>query len=773
MKVADLLQRTLVSLIIGGFLSQFCVNSYARSQTVYRLDDTTPLIILYDQEGRPGKWVVAPAPKIEATRLFIDSLTPYITGRNDVSFRRFSIGNDSNKEQGCNAQVIDFPFGDRLDADSVTAFKAQIGASGTTSNHTAALRRAIADLKKIGGGRIILITDTTESCAGYDEAPWLAETLPSNIKIDVIAFFKKIERTGALSQIALGSGGDFYLVDSAKDFVPMSGTPPDGVIPDSSEGSGTPPSLGPDGDVPPLSEIDTDVETPNVQFGPLMAGKGGHSSRISVHTGIDQCPAFDQISKDMMSYAKNKDAADETERPMPMQDPVAIEFILDASGSMAGRQNGQTKMNIARKALNAALSKLDGKNAVTALRAYGFDRSVPKTPEMSCPNTELLVGFEADQSAMIARKIKELEPYGYTPIARSLQAAAEDLKKIPAQSRLAVLITDGEETCGGNPTDIAADIEQGKGGVVTIVVGYDLNEAQRLQMENVARAGKGSYLDASSGEELNRAIDDIVDFVASKTQREKPTCDNPVMGGKDYENATLIKPGIYTIGELLEKGEYRYYKVKSRSGERATVRNLLQSWRMIDGPDGPIEATVGTGAFTVEIQNPDGTRSASRRARVTGLPGSNAAAYYVDTKGNGFVIAVGDAYDRVAADSLFEITITPAHDGEWGDTPGDIEAENFKTFTIGQTVRGHFGYDDNVDIWKLTGSGSAEITFEPDLADIKYRLTVFDAVTRKRIARGTSPLTVDMSRPVLVRVENREPSLAPRFSRYHLTAKGQ
>ena len=98
--------------------------------------------------------------------------------------------------------------------------------------------------------------------------------------------------------------------------------------------------------------------------------------------------------------------------------------------------------------------------------------------------------------------MQNLAPYGYTPIAESLRLAGDDLKPHVDKLPRILLISDGEETCGGDPKAVAKALcEQGIAPRVD-VVGFDLDAKSRDQLKAVAEAGCGQYFDAHNASGL-------------------------------------------------------------------------------------------------------------------------------------------------------------------------------------------------------------------------------------------------------------------------------
>lgn len=513
----------------------------------------------------------------------------------------------------------------------------------------------------------------------------------------------------------------------------------------------------------------------------LMAGLSAASSAqeiIEVEQPVEACPAFDVVRQNALDYARGNIHA-EGDGTSDGQNSVAVEFILDASGSMAGQVGGDIKMEVARNAFTSAIAELDDTQAMTALRAYGFDDSVEKTPEASCPNTQLLTGFAAAQSDELIEAANGLSPYGYTPIAASLMAAGDDLSEIEADHRLIVLLSDGEETCGGDPVEAARELVERDLALSTFVVGFDLAAEQASQMRAIAEAGGGRYLDAPDEQSLQEMMREMVNVTVNSTRREIERCENPVQGGLTPEEAILIEPGIYTLGELIDQGEYRYYRIATNEGELATLHGLVQTWRYIDidDQDEMAESQHGLASMTLRILDIDGNRAGSRDPRLVGPPGESGTGYYMDTDGRGFIIGIGDNYEHVNPYALISIEINEAMDGHMGGDADDDNTGELASLSPGESATGYIGYDDVADRWRIGSDGprtAAQLSISLIDAEMRYRVEIFDEGTGTRLARsgqrGPSAFEIPAGTgPVIVRLSSQEPSLAPRFSAYTLS----
>src|SRR3546814_77900 len=118
-------------------------------------------------------------------------------------------------------------------------------------------------------------------------------------------------------------------------------------------------------------------------------------------------------------------------------------FILDASGSMWGRVDGEPKIVVAKEVMASLVRGLPD-DAKAGLIAYGHRR------KGECTDIESLVALgPLDRDAMI-RQVEGLNAKGMTPLTASVKQAIEQLRQTE-QSTSVVLVSDGLESGGGDP----------------------------------------------------------------------------------------------------------------------------------------------------------------------------------------------------------------------------------------------------------------------------------------------------------------------------------
>ena len=180
---------------------------------------------------------------------------------------------------------------------------------------------------------------------------------------------------------------------------------------------------------------------------------------------------------------------------------VNIVYVLDASNSMWGQIEGVSKIESARGAMRSSLSNLNDDSKL-ALVAYGH-RS-----EGDCSDIEVIAGLgEVDNQQMLER-LGTLQPKGKTPIAAALKVAGTVFETNDAANQV-VLISDGIETCEGDPCGAAKALADAGAKTMVHAIGFDVDDAAREQLKCIADAGAGLYLDASDTSSLNDALSEV------------------------------------------------------------------------------------------------------------------------------------------------------------------------------------------------------------------------------------------------------------------------
>jgi len=197
----------------------------------------------------------------------------------------------------------------------------------------------------------------------------------------------------------------------------------------------------------------------------------------------------------------------------------SIELILDASGSMWGRlKNGELKIDAAKRAVETLVNKLPD-NIWLSFRAYGHQS--PRENH-DCKDTALLVDFSplSSNRTQVVSEAKKLNPKGYTPITYVLELASKDFNTDLPGNRIIILVSDGKETCQGDPCALAASLAESGANIVVHTVGFGVDSATKGQLECIAGATGGRYFSAQNTAELIEVLNTAVETGSTEKIKE-------------------------------------------------------------------------------------------------------------------------------------------------------------------------------------------------------------------------------------------------------------
>jgi hypothetical protein len=216
---------------------------------------------------------------------------------------------------------------------------------------------------------------------------------------------------------------------------------------------------------------------------------------------------------------------------------IGIELILDNSGSMLSALGSERRIDIAKQVMDDLVRETLPSGIPMALRVFGDQ------PD-SC-ETGLAISLQPLDRQAAASEIAAIESIDgvKTPIGTALEQVAADLAGV-AGPKIVVLVTDGEETCGGNPRRAIRDLV-GQGIDVRVnVVGFAVDdEALKKEFEEWASIGGGQFFDASNAAELGDAIAAALQPPYEVIDAAGAVVGQGVVGGPPVR----VPPGFYTI----------------------------------------------------------------------------------------------------------------------------------------------------------------------------------------------------------------------------------
>jgi hypothetical protein len=190
-----------------------------------------------------------------------------------------------------------------------------------------------------------------------------------------------------------------------------------------------------------------------------------------------------------------------------------VMFILDASNSMWAQIDGKPKIEIAKKVLTDLVEEMPDNTAMGFI-AYGhrFDYKLKQ-----CGDMELMNPLGHFNRKNVASAFRFVTPKGQTPIADTLLESANWLEEHKGENTTLVLITDGVESCDGDPCAAASTLKDAGISTKIHVVGFDLSADERARVECISSNGDGRYFDARDAAELTVALEEVKKDIAEKT----------------------------------------------------------------------------------------------------------------------------------------------------------------------------------------------------------------------------------------------------------------
>ncbi|TGU53257.1 hypothetical protein EN829_070265, partial [Mesorhizobium sp. M00.F.Ca.ET.186.01.1.1] len=103
--------------------------------------------------------------------------------------------------------------------------------------------------------------------------------------------------------------------------------------------------------------------------------------------------------------------------------------------------------------------------------------------QLSCSSSDLVYPLQSYEPKRLDQALALFEPTGWTSIAHSLTLAQQDLAAFSADKNTNViyLVSDGIETCGGDPVAVAKELSQSQSMPLVNVIGFDVNAEGQKQ----------------------------------------------------------------------------------------------------------------------------------------------------------------------------------------------------------------------------------------------------------------------------------------------------
>ncbi|MDX8395922.1 MAG: VWA domain-containing protein [Mariprofundaceae bacterium] len=205
----------------------------------------------------------------------------------------------------------------------------------------------------------------------------------------------------------------------------------------------------------------------------------------------------------------------------------AVLFVFDGSGSMWGQVDGKTKIELAKEAMSGLVKDFSAGTDL-GLISYGHRK------EGDCSDIETLASIGSSKDSIISA-VQSINPKGKTPLTKSIQIAAEQLKGRDAPTSI-IVISDGKESCNADPCAAAKAVRDAGVNLKIHVVGFDVKKDEAEQLQCIAKNGGGKYFSAGNATELAKSFAEVKKEVA-KVKNPEPT--SKVIFRDDFDDEFL------------------------------------------------------------------------------------------------------------------------------------------------------------------------------------------------------------------------------------------
>ncbi len=197
-----------------------------------------------------------------------------------------------------------------------------------------------------------------------------------------------------------------------------------------------------------------------------------------------------------------------------LDEPTRLLFVFDASNSMNAFWGGTRKIEAATRLLGEALNELYGIDGLElGLRVYGHQTTFVQG-EQDCDDTELVVPIGSGNNMHIRTALKRIQARGTTPIAHSLELAANDFTDSRGRNVI-ILITDGIEACDGDPCAVSRALQEKNIIVKPFIIGIGLDDQFKETFRCV-----GNYFDATDTDTFREVLDIVIEQAMHDTTVE-------------------------------------------------------------------------------------------------------------------------------------------------------------------------------------------------------------------------------------------------------------
>jgi hypothetical protein len=227
--------------------------------------------------------------------------------------------------------------------------------------------------------------------------------------------------------------------------------------------------------------------------------------------------------------------------------PENLMIVFDASNSMNKPFRGESRSAMAKVAIRELLDRLPAGMNI-GIMAYGH-RTTKEDRKESCKDIEILfplTTLSAASRQVMNSVLSRVEASGLTPLSRAILAAAHQFPPFGEGGGI-LIVTDGEETCGGDPFLTASSLPTVCPPISLYILGIAVEPSTEGQLMELARITGGEYRSFCQAMEfapiLSPVISDCKRIAMEKIPAEYTARITNVIGGTEGNDVLYGTPG--------------------------------------------------------------------------------------------------------------------------------------------------------------------------------------------------------------------------------------
>jgi hypothetical protein len=166
--------------------------------------------------------------------------------------------------------------------------------------------------------------------------------------------------------------------------------------------------------------------------------------------------------------------------------------------------------------------------------------------------------------------LERFEPTGWTPIAAALNKANESFAGREQGLNRIILVSDGIETCGGDPVAAAKNLSESGFQVKVDVVGFGVSKTDADNLRKIAEITGGEYADAKTSAELEEYLKKQLSAIYET--RAAVSCEIGNLMHTPLCDQQMVNKSLFYLTKLRQESWEKQMRFRRDGDKEATAR---------------------------------------------------------------------------------------------------------------------------------------------------------------------------------------------------------